>query len=157
MSHLKGRKKDRWYIRNRIPASRKKKFILPVAILICTFIVPWATTDGGLVTVYSDRKDFASLRSDSSYSHWTWRLKHKMNTCSVSTCTRQGRAVNVSAYANLKFVSACFYPQLVKRIFRRKRVAIWLSTYYSWNVIVGATQKTTVHTCSHTHKLIIGG
>ncbi len=49
--------------------------LVPLAILICTLMVPRATTGGGLVTAYKDRKSAARFKSDASYSHWTWRLK----------------------------------------------------------------------------------
>lgn len=49
--------------------------VLPLAILICTPMVPSATTGGGLVTAYRDRNSAARFKSEASYSHWTWRLK----------------------------------------------------------------------------------
>lgn len=50
-------------------------FYLPVAILICTLMVPSAATGGGFVTACKDRKSAARFRSDEVYSHRTWRLK----------------------------------------------------------------------------------
>lgn len=55
--------------------SKPLSIALPLAILICTPMVPSATTGGGLVTAFKDRNSAARFKSEASYSHWTWRLK----------------------------------------------------------------------------------
>lgn len=57
------------------PITMQSSTEVPLAILMRTPMVPIATTGGGLVTAYRERKSAARFKSDASYSHWTCRLK----------------------------------------------------------------------------------
>lgn len=57
------------------PVTMQNSTVIPLAILMRTPMVPIATTGGGLVTAYRERKSAARFKSDASYSHWTCRLQ----------------------------------------------------------------------------------
>lgn len=57
-----------------------KLVLLPWAILMSTLKDPSATTGGRVVTAYKERKLAARIKSGTSYSHWTWRLKSPISS-----------------------------------------------------------------------------
>lgn len=68
---------------------RDKPVLLPLAILMSTLKDPSATTGGGVVTACKERKLAARIKSDASYSHWTWRLKSPISSARFITADQR--------------------------------------------------------------------